>query len=186
MQWSQQASSHRRSTSNSARQLHDELKSVEDGGESPIADDTAYGAPALQADKIERVSKTGQPHENEPADENERVGSGRESPAALSEKKSSLLGAAAFFGLLGGLVGTIAGGSLLIFFFSLAYSPLAPSWRRSVSVEDVSNAPSGNRKAMVSRDDIAWKIVLVPAGIGLTLGAIAGGIGSAAGKVTNG
>jgi hypothetical protein len=39
---------------------------------------------------------------------------------------------------------------------------------------------------MVSRDDIAWKIVLVPAGIGLTLGAIAGGIGSAAGKVTNG
>lgn len=126
MQWSQQASSHRRSTSNSARQLHDELKSVEDGGESPIADDTAYGAPALQADKIERVSKTGQPHENEPADENERVGSGRESPAALSEKKSSLLGAAAFFGLLGGLVGTIAGGSLLIFFFSLAYSPLAP------------------------------------------------------------
>lgn len=186
MQWSQQESSHRRSTGNSARQLHDELTSRDDGGESPIADDTADAVPALQADKNKRVSKTAQPNENEPADENEQTGSRRESPAALSEKKSSHLGAAAFFGLLGGLGGTIAGGSLLVFFFSFAYSPLAPSWRRSVSVEDVSTDPSGNQKAMVSRDDIAWKIVLVPAGIGLTLGAIVGGIGSAAGKVTNG
>ena len=186
MQWSQQESSHRRSPRKSARRLRDESACNEDADEFPIADGTAEGVPSLTADENELADASEPAGENEQTAENEQTDARRKSPDAQPKKKSSVIGAAAFFGMLGGLGGTIAGGSLLVFFFSLAYSPLAPSWRKSVSVEDVSTDPSGNQKAMVSRDDIAWKIVLVPAGIGLTIGAIVGGVGAAAGKVTNG
>jgi len=103
-----------------------------------------------------------------------------------SGERSSLLSAVAFFGFLGGLAGVCLGGSLLVFYFSLAFSPLSTSWSAFVKAETQATGRNPKRTVLVSRDKLAWSLVLLPAAIGMTTGAVAGGIGAVRGKITDG
>ncbi len=102
-------------------------------------------------------------------------------------KKSGLIGAIAFFGFAGALIGILLGGTLLIFVFSIAYSPLSPAaLASSVTVEQDPTSTSLPRPVMTSRHPIVVSVALVPVALGAMIGAIAGGLGAMTGKVVDG
>lgn len=101
--------------------------------------------------------------------------------AAKSERYEATSGALGFVlagGLAGGILGFLLGANLLIFWFSLAYSPFAP--RQVVSsVEVVREDRPGSvfkRPLMRSSHPVALSICLVPAAIGILAGVTAAGI----------
>ena len=103
-------------------------------------------------------------------------------------KRSGILSATAFFGFIGGLLGSMFGCSLLVFWFSLAYSPFAPTtWTSSVKVKHERTEPGGRKQPVVTTNHpVAVYLVALPAAVGVSLGAVAGGVGAAMGKVTEG
>jgi hypothetical protein len=81
-------------------------------------------------------------------------------------------------GLAGGFLGFLLGANLLIFWFSLAYSPFAPKQVVS-SVEIVREQRPGSvfkRPVMRSSHPISLYLCLTPAAIGILAGATAAGI----------
>lgn len=119
-------------------------------------------------------------HEDEP-----------ENPAPKKRKKkrrtkpSGILSSIAFFGFAGGFLGLMLGGSLVMFWFSLSYSPFAPAgWASSVSVEQRQEPGSGQTKSMMTTNHpVAFYLFGTPIVLGITAGALAGGVGAAMGKV---
>ncbi|QDT99572.1 hypothetical protein [Gimesia aquarii] len=119
-------------------------------------------------------------HEDEP-----------ETPAPKKWKKkrrtkpSGILSSIGVFSLFGGFLGLMLGGSLLLFWFSLTYSPFAPAgWASSVSVEQRQEPGSGQTKSMMTTNHpVAFYLFGTPIVLGITAGALAGGIGAAMGKV---
>ncbi len=122
----------------------------------------------------------------EPDSSGEESTSGSEQPREV--KRTGILSATAFFGFIGGLLGSLLGCSLLVFWFSLAYSPFAPTgWTSSVKVKHERTEPAGHKQpVMTTNHPVAVYLVAVPAAIGASLGATAGGVGAAMGKVTEG
>ncbi|QGQ23133.1 hypothetical protein F1728_10835 [Gimesia benthica] len=100
-------------------------------------------------------------------------------------KRSGVLSSVAFFGCAGGFAGLMLGGSLLLLWFSLAYSPFAPAgWAGSVKVEQRANGHLiENERVMTTTHPVALYAFGVPIGLGATAGAIIGGVGAALGKV---
>ncbi|MEQ8855220.1 hypothetical protein [Gimesia sp.] len=100
-------------------------------------------------------------------------------------KRSGVLSSIAFFGCAGGFAGLMLGGSLLLLWFSLAYSPFAPAgWAGSVKVEQRANGHLiENERVMTTTHPVALYAFGVPIGLGATAGAIIGGVGAALGKV---
>ncbi|HSG71427.1 MAG TPA: hypothetical protein VLA12_13485 [Planctomycetaceae bacterium] len=101
-------------------------------------------------------------------------------------KQTGFFSAVAFFGFIGGLLGSILGGTFLLFWFSLAYSPIAPAgWAGDVKVErEVHLTGTNTRRSILKTDNaVAIRLFLVPALIGGAIGAVAGGVGSARGKI---
>lgn len=100
-------------------------------------------------------------------------------------KRSGILSSIAFFGLAGGFAGLMLGGSLLLLWFSLAYSPFAPAgWAGSVKVEQRANARFiENERVMTTTHPLALYAFGLPIAVGATTGAILGGVGAALGKV---
>ena len=127
--------------------------------------------------------------EDEPrSDENTSETPTAHQNAEESSKQSGVLSAAGGLGLIGGFVGVIFGCSLLVFWFSLATSPFAPSgWASSVEVKR-ERVKQGQIAQPVSTTNhfVALYLVLVPAAIGLTTGVVGGGVGAAFGKVRDG
>lgn len=106
---------------------------------------------------------------------------------APSGKRSSVLGAAGFFGFIGGACGAVLGCSLLLVWFSLTYSPFArTSWVASTRVEKERVDPSRQETPVMKTDHpVALYLVGIPAGMGLLAGILIGGVGAAAGAVTD-
>ncbi|MBN73010.1 MAG: hypothetical protein CME32_27460 [Gimesia sp.] len=100
-------------------------------------------------------------------------------------KRSGVLSSIAFFGCAGGFAGLMLGGSLLLLWFSLAYSPFAPAgWASSVKVEQrAGSLLPENKEVMTTTHPVALYAFGVPIGLGATAGAIIGGVGAALGKV---
>ncbi|WP_417386511.1 hypothetical protein [Gimesia sp.] len=100
-------------------------------------------------------------------------------------KRSGILSSIAFFGFAGGFAGLMLGGSLLLFWFSLAYSPFAPpGWAGSVNVEQRANGHLiENENVMTTTHPVALYAFGLPIGLGATAGMILGGVGAALGKV---
>jgi len=94
------------------------------------------------------------------------------------KEASSALGFVFAGGLAGGMVGFLLGANLLIFWFSLAYSPFAPKQVAS-SIEVVREDRPGSvfkRPVMRSSHPVSLYICLTPAAIGILAGATAAGI----------
>ncbi|MGI9470523.1 MAG: hypothetical protein ACR2NZ_03245 [Rubripirellula sp.] len=123
---------------------------------------------------------------NTSAAEAEHLGDSAVASLETSEPRSSFLDAVAFFGFIGGLVGALLGCSLPVFYFSLALSPLSPSWASSINVERQSPVSKAADQALVSRDSLVSSIVLLPTILGVSAGAILGGVGAYRGKITDG
>jgi uncharacterized membrane protein YeaQ/YmgE (transglycosylase-associated protein family) len=95
----------------------------------------------------------------------------QESPTFRERVKGGLV-----LGLIGGFLGAMLGGSLLMFWFSLAYSPFAPkSWVSSVKVErDDSRGAVPRRHLHTTNHPVALGLFGVPVLIGATAGSLAG------------
>lgn len=81
-------------------------------------------------------------------------------------------------GLAGGICGLLLGASLLVFWFSLAYSPFAPQTVSSAVTVEREQAPESTRPRNVfrSRSPILLYLCLAPAAIGIIAGASAFGV----------
>ncbi len=103
-------------------------------------------------------------------------------------KRSGILSGALSFGFFGGLLGAIVGGSLLIYWFSLAYSPFAPQGgTANVEVRQERNSGSAQpRTVHSSSHPVVLYVCIAPAVLGAAVGAVSGGIGAALGKVEDG
>lgn len=101
----------------------------------------------------------------------ESTGSRSESPTFRDRLHGGLV-----LGLIGGFLGVMLGGSLLMFWFSLAYSPFAPrSWVTSVKVErDDSRGAVPRRHLHTTSHPVALGLFGVPVLIGATAGSVAG------------
>jgi hypothetical protein len=94
------------------------------------------------------------------------------------KEPGSALGFVFAGGLAGGIVGFLIGANLLIFWFSLAYSPFAPKQVVS-SVEVFREQRPGSvlkRPVMRSSHPVSLYICLTPAAIGILAGATAAGV----------
>ena len=94
------------------------------------------------------------------------------------KEQSSALSFISAGGLAGGVLGFLLGANLLIFWFSLAYSPFAPKQVVS-SVEVVREERPGSvfkRPVMRSSHPVSLYICLTPAAIGILAGATVAGI----------
>ncbi|MCA9017508.1 MAG: hypothetical protein KDA77_19450 [Planctomycetaceae bacterium] len=100
-------------------------------------------------------------------------------------KRSSIFSSIGFFGFAGGFAGLMLGGSLLLFWFSLAYSPFAPAgWASSVNVEQRADSLLvENQEVMTTTHPVALYAFGIPIALGATGGAVLGGVGAAMGKV---
>jgi len=105
--------------------------------------------------------------------------------SAKPGKRSGVLSGALSFGFFGGLLGAIVGGSLLIFWFSLAYSPFAPQSVTETAEVRRERNPGSARPQNVHRssDPMVLYLCVTPAVLGAAAGAVSGGIGAALGKV---
>lgn len=103
----------------------------------------------------------------------------RKSPRRTNVWKSALM-----FGLVGGFLGAFLGGSLLMFWFSLAYSPYAPTgWASTVEVKRERISPTQpGRQAHTTSHPVALYLCVTPAVVGGVAGIILGGVGAALGK----
>lgn len=83
-----------------------------------------------------------------------------------------------FGGLGGALLGGMLGGSFLLLWFSITYSPFAPQeWVASVSVERERLGPSPRREPVTSTDHpVALIAFFGPLALGAGAGAILGGV----------
>lgn len=94
------------------------------------------------------------------------------------KEQSSVLGFVFAGGLAGGVLGFLLGANLLIFWFSLAYSPFAPKQVVS-SVEVVHEQQPGSvvkRPVMRSSHPISLYLCLTPAAVGILAGVTAAGV----------
>ena len=109
-------------------------------------------------------------------------------PTANPDTTSSLPSAVLGIGFFGGLLGFLFGVSLLVFWFSLGYSPFAVAeWVESIKVSSSTMSPGGiPTPTKTSSHPVAIYLVAVPAVTGSLIGAIAGAIGGALGKVHDG
>lgn len=100
-------------------------------------------------------------------------------------KPSGILSSIGFFSFFGGFLGLMLGGSLLLFWFSLTYSPFAPAgWASYVSVEQKQEPRTGHTKSMMTtKHPVAFYLFGAPIVLGITVGVLAGGVGAAMGKV---
>lgn len=100
-------------------------------------------------------------------------------------KRSGIFSSIAFFGFAGGFAGLMLGGSLLLLWFSLAYSPFAPAgWASSVNVEQRANSRLvENQEVMTTTHPVALYAFGIPIALGVAGGAVLGGVGAAMGKV---
>ncbi len=103
-------------------------------------------------------------------------------------KRSSVISSTLFFGFAGGFAGVVLGGTLLLFFFWIAYSPLASSTVAG-SVEVVRERTTSHaltQPVMKTKHPVAVWLVLAPTLLGVAVGGITGAIGAALGKVRDG
>lgn len=123
-------------------------------------------------------------HQDEPEERTTKESGDRKTVG----KRSSIFSSIAFFSFAGGFLGLMLGGSLLLFWFSIAYSPFTPAgWASSISVEQRHETGSGQRKdAMTTKNPVALYTFGIPIALGGTAGALIGGIGAAMGKVEDG
>lgn len=101
-----------------------------------------------------------------------------EKPDEPQDNQNSFLNGVVVGGLVGGGLGLLLGANLLIFWFSLAYSPFAPKPVVS-SVEVVQERQPGSvfkRPVMRSSHPVSLYICLTPAVVGACAGAIALGV----------
>ncbi len=100
-------------------------------------------------------------------------------------KRSSVFSSIGFFSFIGGFLGLMLGGSLMIFWFSIAYSPLAQAgWTSSISIEQRQDPSSGlTESAITTSHPVVFYIFGTPIALGVTAGAVLGGVGAAMGKV---
>lgn len=109
-------------------------------------------------------------------------------PNRRRTQPTGVLRAAGTLGLIGGFVGMFFGCSLLVFWFSLTYSPYAPkTWRSSVAVKmDRTRPGEPRRPVMTTSHPVALGLVAVPAALGATAGIVGGGLAAALGQVRDG
>jgi hypothetical protein len=78
-----------------------------------------------------------------------------------------------------GLLGATLGGTFLLLWFSLAYSPFSPGWDRTLAVErDRTVSRSRVRWVHTTKHPFALSAFFVPTALGATSGAVIGGVGS--------
>ena len=97
-----------------------------------------------------------------------------------------ILQGAGTLGLLGALLGAFVGGTLLLFWFSISFSPFAGTdWFESITTERLSANEAGRsgRDVTVTRHPIALYLFLIPFAFFLLVGILVGGIAAALGKV---
>lgn len=79
-----------------------------------------------------------------------------------------------------GLLGAMLGGSFLLLWFSLAYSPFSPNWDRTIAVERDRTFPQGRGGHWVhtTTNPIALGLFFGPSVAGAASGAVIGGVGA--------
>lgn len=111
----------------------------------------------------------------------------RDIPVRDGRRVGALCGAAVF-GFAGAITGAAVGGSFLLLWFSLTYSPFSPAgWESSVRVEEIRAVdPPRDVPVLATKHPVALYAFFGPIVLGAAAGAIVGGIAAAAGKVTEG
>lgn len=101
-----------------------------------------------------------------------------------SSSSAGVLGGMFWMGLLGGFLGIMLGGSLLMFWFSLSYSPYAPAgWGSSVSIaKDPIPGSVISRHSHQTNHPVALKLLYLPALTGAVIGATFGGVACSMGS----
>lgn len=111
----------------------------------------------------------------------------RQARLASYPSPRTLVGSAAVGSIIGGFLGMILGGTFLLLWFALAYSPLSPpSWGASVAVESDRRVRGEYFDAPrhTTRHPIALYAFFAPAVLGLVSGALFGGIVKIKGQVS--
>lgn len=128
-----------------------------------------------------------------PGDEPSRVSmTGRRARRWSRSQRSSLrvysngrplgiFGSAGVGGLIGGFLGLMLGGSFLLLWFSITYSPLAPTaWISSLSLERQPIRSAGRKEPVVTTDNpVALYAFFGPIALGAATGVLLCGIGTA-------
>ncbi len=100
-------------------------------------------------------------------------------------KPSGILSSIGSFGVVGGILGLLVGGSFALLWFSVAYSPFAPKdW--ATSIKSMPNPKVGAVREfswVATSHPVAVYAFGAPIVLGVTAGAIVGGVGAAMGKV---
>lgn len=111
---------------------------------------------------------------------------GRPATRNAHSKPSGILSAVGFFAFFGGIMGSMVGGSLLLLWFSLTYSPWAPAdWQSSVSTGTRRNSAGIQKSVITSDNAVAIYAFCIPFGLGVVGGGLLGGVGAAMGWVTD-
>jgi hypothetical protein len=99
--------------------------------------------------------------------------------ALLQDNSSShgVLASAGIGAACCGLLGALLGGSFLLLWFSLAYSPFSPSWDRTMTVERARTLPRRRTQIVhTTQHPIALYAFFVPTVLGAASGAVIGGV----------
>ena len=132
-------------------------------------------------DAVERTAAARATQRSRPAPGRPKA---RDFRVTIGSRRCGILGSAGVGGLVGGFLGLMLGASLLLLWFSLAYSPFAPGgWASTVSLETIGHGTARPRKRALSTDHpVALYAFGGPIALGAFGGAVACGVGTAVEK----
>lgn len=100
-----------------------------------------------------------------------------DSQDAARGTRHGLLASVGWGGVFGALIGAMFGGTLVLLWFSLTYSPFAPqSWVGSVSVERQRTTSARQESVLTTDHPVVFYAFGVPIVLGATAGAVLGGV----------
>ena len=108
--------------------------------------------------------------------------------STIGSRPCGILGSFGVGSLIGGFLGLMLGGSFLLLWFSLTYSPFAPSgWASSISAETIGPNPSDPKSmALTTNHPVALYVFSVPIVLGATAGGLLCSVGTTIEKLKNG
>lgn len=99
------------------------------------------------------------------------------SQKSQQDRRYGFFASAGIVGLLGAFLGAMLGGSFLLIWFSLTYSPFAPQdWKSSVSIEQEPVNSVGNDSIRTTDHPVALIAFVAPIVFGAAAGATVGGV----------